>query len=83
MATMTTFEQVNVKLDSDPWMPRENLHSLTGRRVRYMGTEWAYQGTEWIVVKVDEFAQAHCLKEGQPVDELYPTRFHVSMLDVI
>ncbi len=50
MTAMSTFEQVNARLDSDPWVPRENLHPLTGRQVRYAGRDWPHEGTEWIVV---------------------------------
>jgi hypothetical protein len=79
----STYDEISRRLDSDPWRPRENLHPLTGRRVRYMGTEWAWQGTEWIVREVDSLLQAHCLQEGDPADMPCPARFPVSMLDPI
>jgi hypothetical protein len=41
----STYDAISRLIDGDPWRPRENLHPLTGRRVRYMGTEWAWQGT--------------------------------------
>ena len=60
---------------ADEWVPAD---PMIGKRVRYMGREWAFQNTEWTVIGYDR-GVVELVKPGCYV----PFTTHRSMIDVI